>query len=33
MVSKMALAVPNSVKIGNNVIIIDLKVDFENLFM
>jgi hypothetical protein len=29
----MALAVPNSVKIGNNVIIIDLKVDFENLFM
>lgn len=33
IVTKMALAIPNTLKMGNVVVNVDLKVDFENLFM
>ncbi len=33
IVTKMAMAIPNTLKVGNSVINVDLKVDFENLFM
>jgi hypothetical protein len=33
IVSKMAMAIPNTLKVGNILVNVDLKVDFENLFM
>ena len=33
IVTKLAMAIPNTLKMGNVIVNVDLKVDFENLFM
>ena len=33
VVTKLAMAIPNSLKMGNIVVNVDMRVDFENLFM